>query len=793
MRVNGIQATTGGMATGPQQITTSEIPADQQILNEVITIDPAQIVLGGTIKNLESLVKGNWLQHSSLIDIPTDANATSGNVILNVAMVNQFTSKVIRLYMLLGDRFIGNFDYRLTVFGASTVIGAVEIGLTLFHMDSPTINDLRILEGKTIAANDTNVYTFTLGPVVPPDGIMRNYFPTHDLNDLSTFPDPATGEWSQFPHLCIIQNAPLMTNISGSITSIKMRIETRLNPEFMVAITNVRRLENIFDTLTATAANSYSGAVMNIAKKNSIANWNGKTLRDLFVLDRLYVSTDGVYSNAELNVLADASNSTETSGVYNFPLTGWTVSASSVTIEGYALVHTIYNYTLARKKNEVIIFETPDQRANNNSLYAPNVGGTIQQCWQLIINTNSISDGIRFIRYELGTADPLYDRLIPVQTGIIGFHHWGYTTSNKSFLNYVNTVAGINAILMKVAYAIGNALALVTTPEPTAINEPDPLFLRNRVVRPTGGTGLEVLKEELSQIFSSNNQSGTLEFSISSQIITGVVIPSEKNSTSFKSGPTTISKSSGIVLTDNTCNTDPSDTRYFDIAAGIRITDDQSSYFAFPFFAMSSIDLSSNNADPYYDLSETTPGILSQPQYNFVGPRNLSSYTFSVGEYFTPPNYSLFQRVPEGFQRLVFTQGIPPNVSAAIAQAGLPTVGSLMPKFPELTNEEVIMFDLITPQNRQTIMRCAYSPYYKAFFTAFNGNPAYAVYNTHDAASLIIGNCATYSIGTLPAMSPNISLLSRVTTGSDDESVIDVSSTGPLISTLPRKFLKARV
>lgn len=223
---------------------------------------------------------------------------------------------------------------------------------------------------------------------------------------------------------------------------------------------------------------------------------------------------------------------------------------------------------------------------------------------------------------------------------------------------------------------------------------------------------------------------------------------------------------------------------------------------------------STHYAMPYVTIAPTTIGVGNDPGEDWFDdtgsqfinqrtqviryfrfkvapePRPLTEYSFSLGEFKNAPTYSLFQKVPEGFSRLVFTTEIPANVDEEFAVSALPTVGSLTPDLPPLEDNQVVMFDLVTPQNRQTVLRVGYSPVYKAFYAAFNDRDFYSVYNTHDAASLFIANCAVYSIGTLPSTSPLSTFLSRVTTGEATDSIIMKKRAGPYIQTLPRKFLQ---
>lgn len=284
--VNGISATSGGsLAPPPSTITTNELPNNQPLVEPPITVDPTQLLAGGVFANLEMLAKGRWIPSSTLVSIPVDANATAGNVVFNLGLINDHTSEPARLLIMMSDRFNVQLEYCAVVFSASTIIGGLTAGVTAVKLDSPTLQDLAVIDSKLIKVNDTLQFTVKLGMTTPPDGITRNFLESHPAGMFGSFPDPATLDYTVFPHFVMIQNAPLKANISSALTSIDVRIYSRMAPESATSIYALQRITNIFNSLVTTSSNSLVNAT----------SYNGQTLGSIFGQTKMYLSTDGLY------------------------------------------------------------------------------------------------------------------------------------------------------------------------------------------------------------------------------------------------------------------------------------------------------------------------------------------------------------------------------------------------------------------------------------------------------------------------------------------------------------------
>lgn len=735
MPINGIKATSGGMATGPQQITTAQIPGEQPLINPVITVPSKNIIKGGTINNLENLVKGTWLQHSSLIEIPTDANATAGTVILNVPMLNGYVSKVARLYMLMADRFMGCFDYRLTVYGASTIIGGIEVGTTLYYMENPTINDLRIIEGKTVAANDTNVYTFTLGPIVPDDGIQRDFFPTHDQDQINTFADPSILDWQMFPHFVMIQNVPLKTNISGNIDAIRVRIESRLSPDFMTAVTNIRRLENIFDTITATSENS---AVQKLRLTSlHIADFNNKTLGQIFEKERLYVSKDGIYTynNSNLSLSNTASSTTEKDCYsWDTPLVFQGISSAG-------------DVTYAIKTNPTVV-----TFLQSTGTYVTSIIGDATAAYAYTILFHPW-DEVRPIIIRV--ISPGTERYKTISIGFVTFENSRTTKLVDLFEDVSPQEAFSDADIIQLATGNNNNSSdsgLWFAIQKYCFDNLDPYNTINYT---------DFIKN-FSKIFD-----GTYNF-LKTKVASQLLISVQTSPWSIAVGNTTLTK---------TVSSKPTVTKVSHnfSEAGLNIIGEQGKII-FTYGCLLATEM------PYFADS---PGMRFKAENPLP---KLEDFTYTTSEYIVPPQYTLFTKVPENYVRIIVTENIPQNVSPTLAKVGLPTSASLQPNFPELDSNKCYIFDLVSPQNSQTIMKCCYSGFYKAFFATFDDSSLYATYNTHDAASLLIRNIGTYYIGNFPSKSISSSFLNREVTPIEDN-VLLANPKGPTIQTIPRELL----
>ncbi len=675
--VQGIKATSGVQA--PLTITTDKNPVNQPIVNPPITVPSIEILSGGVAKNLELLCKTTWLQYDSLITVPLQG--TSGSVILNVPMFGEYLSKPAKLYLLMGDRFMGSVMYRITLFGASTIIGGLEIGTTVHYFDTPTINDLRVIEGKTIAANGSNVYTFTLGPIVPNTGVKQHFFTTHDRAILDSFPDVSTLDWSDFPHFVLLQNIPLQANISSEISTVYMRVETMLSPDFAVINTNVRRLANIYNTLIA-------GSSLKMLSQ-SIDGMNGATLGKIFNVKDLYISKDGFFDIGEVD------NNEGFSVPYY--LNTAIISSRGTDIDGQT------------KKNPYF--------KNGTWMWTTNL--SLPQLMMTRIQSNNVASVYNADRFD-----------------VFGFLTYGSTSPST-------------AIPIK-----GNFLTRFLPNEDSDMD--DVLSVLMQLIFDE----LNTLKPAvaITELIGISGELPNVQFSILSGL--------QDTNSAFVDGWQDYSM----------------DFRYG--SNGLKVTNGADITYYIPYSLSRKVTSIIPTLLPTGYNGDKT-GAFFQYRLATASLPKFSDINFTSSKFIVPPSVSLFKKVPEGCVRLIFTQDIPHSVSPAITVDGIPTAASLRPvNFPEIGKNECFAFDIITPQNLQTVIRCVYSGYYNAFFAKFSTTDIYSVYDTRDGAELLIRNFVRTSISQIPSTSLSTSFVSRVITPTTLGP--DRSSKAPYIETIPR-------
>lgn len=741
MPTNGINATPGGVSTVPPMVSNPYTPAHADIVSPLITIPPQALALGGTLTNYEALIKTQFLQHESLIQVPVDANATAGNVLINAALFNEYTHKLHRLYVLLHDRAFGAMEYRITLFGASTIIGALEVGTTLYYMDTPRINDLRVIEGKTIQANGTNVYTFTLGPTVPEDGIQRNFWPTHAQGQNDTFTDITSLDFSKFPHFVIIQNVPLQTNITSSVTNIYIRIESRMSQDFCVALTNISRLENIFDHLTASTTQS------NITAKSVV---NNKDFRSLFNnVDRLYISKDGLFTLGDT-----VSNTLLTPSSYVTDQDAMTTMPKGNYGDGF---------TVASDGLNDFVWRGPDIDASWRMPYnIDTINGTqsLVQCGQVVEDPYA-----PFILHLTRSSenDPIFSASVRIRCLV-----YGDPTKQTNWIRMINGENSVEVSAIALSTTLNDMKGLVTGDD--AISRAN--YINNFV---------SGIAKYLTPVSSS----------VSIQLITSVVVPSVSAITRC-----------GNSLYDFGTKDDPTFS-----ANGFIVSDGDVSYTVFFYMTLTNVnrlyaDYNGTLNQVYKDLytleynnkstvsSTYIRTYLNHRWIHWITPVALEDISYTVASFVRPPVYSQYKKVPEGFVRLIVTTKIPPSVATTVATEGIPTTGSLMPNFAIQSDNDVFIFDLVTPNNLQTVMKVAYAVEYQTFYAQFsNSNDWYSTYNSHSAADLIVRNFVSYSKGNVPNLSRIADFVTRVITDPSTSLFMSPDINGPYITRVPLKFL----
>lgn len=742
MSTQGIKATTGA-AQAPAPITTDAAPTNQAILPTLQTVPEAAIFMGGAYKDLTALVKSTWLQSPSIINIPL--NATSGTVVLNVPLYGEMLSDAAKVFILLHSRFFGSVHYRITVFGASTMIGGLEVGWTIRHMANPTINDLRVIKGETIPANNCQVYTFNIGPIVPSDGIQRNFFTTQGNagNSATNFVDPATMDWTAYPHFVVLQNIPLQSNITAELNQVYMRVETMLDPNFSVVLDNLQRLTHVKNALlTKVSPNSFSLK----STATSFINLIGLPLSKIFNSEQLYLSLDGKYSLSGLNLRTSFDH---------FDLKQQI---------GFDSSYSMYSWTGITKEN--------GGETQIGFYQAKITGDEPQLTGYLVTKFNQPSSTIlAFTKY----------------------HQLSNISGVESSLEYLNidTVTTFGVLTFDTSGQIVFDYDFDIT-----LDDDFPLDWT------TGLVAASYLSEKLKFDGTSQNLLG-VSYTGPAPTFDTYEYKEMANKTRDHIGP--VKDRARIHLlgfqptVDGVKKENVEDIDFKILGQGMALYSEKGNKLLF-FYSMTIPAKYVQRHGAYtavFYLDDNIP--TSQCHLGLhanVLLRNdfdLSDFSYSFGGYLNSPTFDLFVKVPERARRVVFTERIPPSVSQGLSGDGIPTAETIYPSlFPSMTDNEVLNFNLVTPNNNQTIFTVCYAAQYKTFYIVpvDQALDLYATYNSHDCQNLIFQNPVKTTIGNLPRSSMANDFQSRIVKGTDTDTLILPLKTGPRLTTVTRAILK---
>lgn len=718
-KTQGIKATTGS-AEAPPAITTDVSPVNQPILPSIQTVPEEALFMGGAYKDLTAMVKSTWLQTPSLFNIPL--NATSGTVVLNIPLYGEMLSDPAKVFIALHSRFFGSVHFRVTVFGASTLIGGLEVGWTIRRIVSPSINDLRVIKGETIPANNCSVYTFKMGPIVPGDGIMRNFFNTSSSE--TTFVDIATMNWTDYPHFVVLQNVPLQSNITAeSLSQVYMRIESLIDPNFVVALDNIQRLTAAKNLLFNS---TFDGTLPTTDKAGTFTNLIGKSMGTIFKKNQLYLSLDGLYSlnETDLRIVQDQK-------YFNYWIK-WYLKLT-LKIDRFPFIGTIISpyedeqsrvfYYAQTGSFPMLHWTTSDMACKFG--YSQVTGATsgsvsmnVGMTWLygvLVLNEFGTED----FEYDLKMSDEALKSINPITTHL--------ETQSSIIINAL-TYEGTIQTLVNVAFQ-GDDLELTTFFYDALPYSSDATVYgiapNSKATKVDGKTALSISFLPRAAVLIGQNSNRYLFFY---RVVIG-------DGHICKSG-TAVEITSPKVFTGN-----------YVISSSVKMK-----------------------------------GLI-----------RISDFTFSYGPYLNAPSFTLFKKVPEYSRRVVFTDKIPQSVAQGLKSDGIPTVTSLSPYlFPDLDDNEVLNFNLITPNNNQTIFTVSYAKQYDTFYIVPNNQSLdlYAVYNSHDCQNLIFSNPVKTTVGNLPRTSLAVDFQSRITEGVSTDTLILPTRIGPRLTTVKRELLE---
>lgn len=303
----GVDATKTQAAGAPRPapVTSDTSPVNQDVVAPIPSVPSELLPFGSLQYDLKQLVYNKYFIHDSLI--PVTLGDDPGTIYINQAYMGTYIGDHLRAWVALNGRFAGRIHYKVTLAGASVVIGAIEMGFTHRAFALPSINQLTLIKRSTVAVNNQQVWTFEIGPNVPVDGIMRCFW---------NWP-LADEEKDMLPHFVVINNLP-PTNAfnSDALPNLNMRVETKAAMDFVTVCEDVSTFAVIADALTAISASraltgqglrnyyvSPRGALQTIDQAGS--RWNGKTLGEFLGQTKVVVSLDGIYGyNIQSNPLS---------------------------------------------------------------------------------------------------------------------------------------------------------------------------------------------------------------------------------------------------------------------------------------------------------------------------------------------------------------------------------------------------------------------------------------------------------------------------------------------------------
>lgn len=737
---------TGG-AEPPIPISTDSSPSKADVFPPLITVPPQALLTGIACKDIFSVATSTWLQSTSLVNLPL--NATQNTVLLNVPLFNDYTNDAIRLLWLLHDRFNGVVDYRVTIFGNQVLFGALEMGVTPTKIVSPTVNDLRIIEGKTVPANGTILYTFSLGTIVGEDGIQRNFWNTSDsmANITSAY-------------LVVLCNVPIMTAMDSSNTNIYIRIESKLNPISAFALTSMDSISSAVAKLTASNGTAVRSVLSNGNSASTLTGLNGTTVAQLLGREQLYLSLDGSYDigitqNYQPSELASFAQSTSLTlgqtmwiareslhecikGIV--PYTGLTTFSALTHYNSVSYTH-VANPTVV---SAVPSWTTTTFNWTNNTDI---VGSYVIQTY---------NDVLAFPNYE-ESGNVYYSRPVTQKAMVCGYLYFTDTT-NPLKPQFKSRPARWQDFLydfdaMAITLLDGDIIQSLVGVSYTDYL-PD-VFVRNIV----------------TQEYVDNKNEFSPKFA-------------------FTSTAAKVIKDNRIVYVfPYTVTFTPNQYLTYDMS-----TYDETGSGIYMRHSLNLVQLNSLLKETVQSIQKIDATLYFGYKLSAFSP-TFQNFTFAYGEFIIAPEYTLYSKVPETTRRIVFTSSVPSSVSAALALDGIPTSETLTPlTFPKLEKNEIISFDLITPNNFQTIMTVMWDPAYQVFYCAPKDQtlPLYAVYNTHGMGDLLLGNCFKTTIGNLPRRSMAVDFLSRVVEPLTNHNVITSIKNGPTLTVLKKSMIKTK-
>lgn len=738
---------TGG-AEPPVPITTDSSPSKADVFPPLVTIPPEALLTGLAHKDISAIASGTWLQASSLINLPL--NATQNTVLLNVPLFNDYTNDAIRLMWLLHDRFNGIIDYRVTVFGNQVLFGALEMGITPHKIANPTVNDLRIIEGKTVPANGTILYTFSLGTIVGDDGVMRNFWNTTDsmANITSAY-------------LVVLTNVPIMTAMDSSNTNIYIRIESKLDPMSAFALTSMSSISSAVTKLTDTS----SSVTLSTSKVDgaSLLNLNGTRVSQLFGKDQLYMSYDGLYDIGTSNSF-DPSEVTISSTEFSHIGQEWWSAASKKNAFGtkYTCTYPYSNKFAAGNFYSKVTYTDQDIET---------IDTPPQTCYT--VTTHTWNGKIGFVGSTLVRDFANVHQVHDSAFGYVKNANW----TNKSY-GFLVIPDKNNPLTVKFKKDIS----------PATTDFAD--IFSNWDIR-----AVDVLAGDVIQSLTAVTYLGTVP---SVEMFT--TKSSEWTSSGFKSSYNFATIAAKVIQDEKIAYVFP----FSVIVKGFDDLEyDKSGYTkdgSGPWIrnAINTTNWDSINADN----NPVNTQFTNQANTVIVGVRTAdyspkySDFSFSYGEFIISPSYELYTKVPEMTRRVVFTTTVPSTVTQALAEDGIPTIETLMPlTFPVLEKNEIISFDLVTPNNFQTILTVMWDPNYNVFYSNPKDQtlPRFAVYNTHGMGDLLLANCYKTTIGNLPKKSIATDFLTRIVAVNDkNPTIISSVKNGPTLTLLKKSMLKTK-
>lgn len=730
-KTGGVVGSSTGSAA-PLPITTDATPHDQMILPPLITVPPQAMYEGGAFKDILMMAKSTFLQANSLVQVPL--NSASGTVVLNLPMFSEYINDAIKLLILVHDRWMGNIKYRITLCGASTYIGAIEVGTTVTGLSSPKINDLRVIKGETLPVNNTYVWEFEVGPTVPNSGIKHHFFTHSSDSSVVSFADVANMDWSPFPHVVVLQNIPIQTNITSNVSNIYLRIETMLSADFCVSLMSLQRISAVVDLLQNSTLNKRIPRSLqhlnNVKAQQSVLNLNGLSLGQVFASpDILYMVLDGLYSSSAL-----APSATDQVSQKFF-------------VDSY----------IAGRFSTVFSTSNPTYNGTNPDVACHAISATFPSFAENDTNLTG---------YFQENKDDVLSCISVCATCVD--HISSY--ASIGFIAITTSATGHNLVFNKIGAALTNREYTTIDRSGTTSVWKDPsdiLLTEDAINNLEDGNGAELQIQQLSGVAYTGDS-----IDLKCANVTGTAFFRDYDGTY-----TSLSDSSSTYA-------------YKQGTKGWVASTSTYTVYLFPFL------ISSTNCRFISDFStsQTTSTCVFGIRAEFFATFTLSDFSFIYGSYTKAPALSVYSKVPETARRLIFTRSIPGSVSSALNVDGIPTTASRKAiLFPTLNSGEIVHYQITSPNNNQVLLQCVYDKDYDThyFIPGDQSIDLYATFNSHDAQHYIITNAYRSTIGNLPGTSLSTAFLTRVVsenTHPDDKFTISRRH-GPHLTRVSQRML----